>query len=300
MINVVCVKTGTKYDYEFVNRLYRMVEKNLSLPFDFYCLTEMSDGIRKEVKIVDISEIIEEGIDGFWPKLLVFNPDIYEKVETTLYLDLDVFVQNSIDYLFEDINSNKIKICYGGSDKDLIDIDISNGKFYNTEVNSSIMIFKSDQFKNIFENFMINPYSNISTYKGVCRLLWNQYKDKIMVSRKAHPLWDLSHCILSTKLPLKKFYRLLLKTYAKTCLDIKRANKLSLRTRPSVFSYRYLRLWFGAIKIFIQFISAHRHHNRKNIMIAENCGPELTKINSEYISKPLGDLSSKIKVGRII
>ena len=130
--------------------------------------------------------------------------------------------------------------------------------------------------------------------------IWNQYKDKIMVSRKAHPLWDLSHCILSTKLPLKKFYRLLLKTYAKTCLDIKRANKLSLRTRPSVFSYRYLRLWFGAIKIFIQFISAHRHHNRKNIMIAENCGPELTKINSEYISKPLGDLSSKIKVGRII
>jgi len=179
MINVVCVKTGTKYDYEFVNRLYRMVEKNLSLPFDFYCLTEMSDGIRKEVKIVDISEIIEEGIDGFWPKLLVFNPDIYEKVETTLYLDLDVFVQNSIDYLFEDINSNKIKICYGGSDKDLIDIDISNGKFYNTEVNSSIMIFKSDQFKHIFENFMINPYSDISTYKGVCRLLWNEYKDNL-------------------------------------------------------------------------------------------------------------------------
>ncbi len=107
--------------------------------------------------------------------------------------------------------------------------------------------------------------------------IWESYKDRLTVSRKAFPLWDLSHCLLPTNLPLKKYYKFLLRTYAKTCLDIHRTNRLTLRTMPSVLSYRYLRLWLGAIKIFFQFVSAYRHHNSKNIRIAENREPEFLK-----------------------
>jgi len=99
--------------------------------------------------------------------------------------------------------------------------------------------------------------------------IWPIYKDQISVSRQAFPLWDLSHTVLPTKLPLKHFYKLLLKTYAKTCLDTRRL-KLIRRTRPAFLSYKYLRLWLGAVRIFFQLKSAHRHHSKRNIRIAEN------------------------------
>lgn len=129
--------------------------------------------------------------------------------------------------------------------------------------------------------------------------IWNDYKDHITVSRKAYALWDLSHCVLPTSLPLKKFYRLLLKTYSKTCLDLSRINKLTLRTRPPLFSYKYFRLMLGALKIFFQFIAAHRHHNRKNMKMAEYCGQELDQSNQVYRIKRPVSLSDELKTGRI-
>jgi radical SAM superfamily enzyme YgiQ (UPF0313 family) len=90
--------------------------------------------------------------------------------------------------------------------------------------------------------------------------VWEYYEGKITVSRKAHELWDLCHCVLPTRMPLKQYYRCLLKLYARTVLDIHRANKLTLRTRPPILSLKYLRIWFGALIIMLQFLNAHRHH----------------------------------------
>ena len=42
MKNVVCIKWGEKYSAEYVNRLYGMVQRQLSLPHRFVCLTEDS------------------------------------------------------------------------------------------------------------------------------------------------------------------------------------------------------------------------------------------------------------------
>jgi radical SAM superfamily enzyme YgiQ (UPF0313 family) len=105
--------------------------------------------------------------------------------------------------------------------------------------------------------------------------IWNDYKDKLAVSRQAHGLWDLSHCVLPTRMPLKDYYRELLAVYRHTCLNIRRANQLTLRTRPPVWSPAYLRLWLGAFKIMFQFLSAHRHHSPRELARAEYRGPEV-------------------------
>ena len=42
--NVICIKWGTKFGADYVNRLYRMVEKNLSIPHRFVCFTDNSEG----------------------------------------------------------------------------------------------------------------------------------------------------------------------------------------------------------------------------------------------------------------
>jgi hypothetical protein len=95
------------------------------------------------------------------------------------------------------------------------------------------------------------------------------------VPREAHGLWDLSHVVLPTSLPLKEYYRFLLRTYSRAVLDIRRADRLSLRTRPPIWTFRYLRLWFGAIKIMFQFRGAHRHHSPRQLRRAMDRGPEL-------------------------
>jgi len=40
LVNVVCLKWGIKYDREYVNRLYSMVERNLTIPHRFICVTD--------------------------------------------------------------------------------------------------------------------------------------------------------------------------------------------------------------------------------------------------------------------
>ena len=100
-------------------------------------------------------------------------------------------------------------------------------------------------------------------------LIWDQYKDQLTVSRRAHGLWDMSHMLLPTKAPLKEYYRSLLGVYAHACLSPGRARRLSLRTAPSIWSPKFYQLWIGALKIAHQFLSAHRHHSPRELARAE-------------------------------
>ena len=50
--NILCMKWGTKYGPEYVNRLYGMVRRHLSGDFNFVCLTDDSQGVRPDRKSV--------------------------------------------------------------------------------------------------------------------------------------------------------------------------------------------------------------------------------------------------------
>ncbi|OLC70569.1 MAG: hypothetical protein AUH78_20565 [Gemmatimonadetes bacterium 13_1_40CM_4_69_8] len=106
-------------------------------------------------------------------------------------------------------------------------------------------------------------------------LIWERYKDQTTVGRVAHGLWDLSHVLLPTRMPLKRYYRSLLGVYAHACCNPRRAAELSLRTAPPIWSWKFLRLWYGALKIARQFLTAHRHHTTSEIARAVDCGPEV-------------------------
>jgi len=110
-------------------------------------------------------------------------------------------------------------------------------------------------------------------------MIWNEYKDKVIVPRKAHGLWDLSHSVLPTKMPRKKFYRSLMKLYGKTIMNLSRANSVTQRSLPSIWSRSYLRLFIGAMKIGRQMFNAHNHHNPRHLAIAMDRGPEVQGLN---------------------
>lgn len=94
-INVVCVKWGSLYDYTYVNKLYSMVKRNLTMEFDFYCITENSLNIREEVICIQ-SPI--DWVENQWYKETMFLKGTIPE-RTTLYLDLDVVIVSSLDPL---------------------------------------------------------------------------------------------------------------------------------------------------------------------------------------------------------
>lgn len=100
---VLCMKWGTKYGPEYVNRLYAMVRRHLRGAFRFVCLTDRSEGVRPEVQCLPIPPLdLPPGIpERGWTKLTTFAADLHGLTGTALFLDLDVVIVDDITPFFE-------------------------------------------------------------------------------------------------------------------------------------------------------------------------------------------------------
>lgn len=92
---VVCVKVGTKYGPEYVNRLAAMVARHMTIPHDFLCLTDNADGLQCDA--ADIGTTLE----GWWAKLILFKPHDRLRDRRVLFMDLDTVIVGNIDFLLE-------------------------------------------------------------------------------------------------------------------------------------------------------------------------------------------------------
>jgi hypothetical protein len=108
-VNVLCIKWGTKYGPEYVNKLHSMVRRNLHRPFRFVCLTDDAQGIDPSIEVKPIPAV---GFDEFdqrkpwtfahgWLKLTSFAHPLYDLEGRTLFLDLDIVIVDSLDPFFE-------------------------------------------------------------------------------------------------------------------------------------------------------------------------------------------------------
>ncbi|MEQ8817354.1 MAG: tetratricopeptide repeat protein [Thalassobaculum sp.] len=97
-LTVACVKHGTKYGPDYVNRLYAMVRRHLPGDWRFVCHTDDPSGLRPEVGVIDISRT---GLRGWWTKLALFDPATPIADRTVLYLDLDTVVVGDLRFIGE-------------------------------------------------------------------------------------------------------------------------------------------------------------------------------------------------------
>lgn len=100
---ILCMKWGSKYGPEYVNRLYAMVARHLRGPFKFVCLTDQIDGIRSEVQCLPIPDLaLPAGLpERGWKKLTTFEADLHGLRGTALFLDLDVVIVDDITPFFK-------------------------------------------------------------------------------------------------------------------------------------------------------------------------------------------------------
>lgn len=103
MVNVVCMKWGQVYGSHYVNRLYRGVARNLTIPFRFVCFTDDPTDIDPAVESKPLPPMdLPQGYENSaFRKISLFAPQVEDLSGPTLFLDLDVVIVDNMDSFFE-------------------------------------------------------------------------------------------------------------------------------------------------------------------------------------------------------
>ena len=100
---VMCIKWGTRYGPEYVNRIYAMVARNVTPPFRVICFTDDRAGIRPEVDCFDLPDLgcpVPTNAPGKFRKVSLWNSDLYGITGVALFVDLDIVITGNLDDLF--------------------------------------------------------------------------------------------------------------------------------------------------------------------------------------------------------
>jgi hypothetical protein len=163
---IICVKWGTKYN-DYVEKLKLQIEKNCSVPFNFYCLT---DNPRHDYDI-PLPTFWDKFYkpNQFWAyrKLYVFNEELFPTIKGNkfLYLDLDILIHKDLKYFF-DLNMEKPYIVKGWWNN--VETCKKNyGKIMSTPLNSSIVRWNKGQLKPIYDHVNKNSEVIFFTYRTI-------------------------------------------------------------------------------------------------------------------------------------
>ncbi|MDF1871311.1 glycosyl transferase [Vannielia sp.] len=108
--NVICIKWGTLFGPEYVNRLYSGARRHLSEDVRFFCMTEEREGLHPDVEVLDLPvEPFHEEMNaalavanrqGAMRKVSLFKPGLIRDLDGPLLgFDLDVVVTGPLDGL---------------------------------------------------------------------------------------------------------------------------------------------------------------------------------------------------------
>jgi len=157
---IICMKWGSSYSADYVNRLYNMIARYTTPPFKLYCLTNEPEGIKPEVEIRPCPAV---GIpaamrDGGWRKVSLWAPEVVGLSGECLFLDLDIIITGSLDDFFT----------YQGQSDYMV---MRNYTTMNRRIgNTSVFRFTVGSHPDVLESLLANPqemrtrYSNSQTY----------------------------------------------------------------------------------------------------------------------------------------
>lgn len=96
-MNILTLKIYDKYSSDYVNKLYRSIERNSTVDFNFYCYTEDPSGLDEGIRVVPI-----EDTDRFAKQFhkIIFHKNGFGDIsegEHCLILDIDQVVIGNFD-----------------------------------------------------------------------------------------------------------------------------------------------------------------------------------------------------------
>jgi hypothetical protein len=147
---VVCVKYGTKYGADYVNKLYRGVTRFTTVPFEFMCFTEDSDGLDPAIT----AKPLKQKWQTWWSKVHIFDAENYPSPNARVfYIDLDMIISGSLDELLQ----MPIQRFATLSTDDIFCENAAGG------YNSSIMVFRADAMVQLYDT-LVRYYDHLLKY----------------------------------------------------------------------------------------------------------------------------------------
>jgi hypothetical protein len=100
---VICMRWGTLYGADYVNRLYRGVMRNVARPTRFVAFTDPIEGLDPRIETHPIPPIhlADKLKPGPWRKLALWSTNLGGLSGSVLFLDLDVVVTGPLDPFFD-------------------------------------------------------------------------------------------------------------------------------------------------------------------------------------------------------
>lgn len=102
--NILCLKWGSLYSPDYVNRLFRGVKGHTNRKLRFVCVTDNPEGLDAGIDTIPFPEVPEGWMDS-WPnifvKLMVFRDGFADLEGPTLFLDIDQIITGNLDCFFD-------------------------------------------------------------------------------------------------------------------------------------------------------------------------------------------------------
>lgn len=139
------LKTGGIYTAEYVNRLANAVNRNITIPYKFVCITDLPQSNFRENVHQTIS--FAQNYPKWWGKVELFRNNIFAN-HRVVYLDLDTLIIDNIDFLYS----------YTGVFAGLRDF------YHMVSLGSGLMCWDGDdkRLNEIYNRFLPNAQSNMT------------------------------------------------------------------------------------------------------------------------------------------
>ncbi len=103
MQTIICMKWGSRYSSNYVNRLYRSIIKHTRKPTRLICFTDDKSDINENIICNDLPYINLPNAISYtpWRKLSVWQYPLHNFRDDILFLDLDLVITGNLDRFFD-------------------------------------------------------------------------------------------------------------------------------------------------------------------------------------------------------
>ncbi len=165
MLNVICLKHGVKYDSVYVNKLYNMIQRNLTISHNFICFTDDPAGINPSIEIKLLPNL---QFEGWWWKPYIFKHDHFCSGDINLFFDLDMVIIKNIDHLATYLPEKFVGL------RDVGRVFVPDIK----KLGSAVMKWPAGQFSNVWTN-LENNVSLCKRFRGDQDWIWYEIHNQV-------------------------------------------------------------------------------------------------------------------------
>lgn len=164
--NIMCIKWGTLFGPEYVNRLYSGVRRNIAAPVRFFCMTEHRDGLHPDIEVLDLpvepfaepmaAALALANRQGAMRKVSLFRPGLVPDLEgPVLGFDLDVVITGDLTPIWQ-MAPGKIAMRH----------DWTEARKGRPTGHGSVFRFDPAQHGFLYDDLAANPYAEVEQARG--------------------------------------------------------------------------------------------------------------------------------------